>query len=68
MTLYQKDLTLLVVAGITFLLVFGPGSRHFLDYFMRRTPILRITIAAILIYTAAGVIAKFFLPEEITLW
>jgi hypothetical protein len=68
MILAQRDLILLISAGITFLLVFGPGSRHFLNHITRRTPILRIAIAAILIYTIAGVVACFAFPKEITLW
>ena len=66
MTLDQRELTLLVSAAITIMLCCG--SKRFLSYIASKVPLLRATIAAVLIYTVSGAIARLAFPKEIILW
>ena len=65
MILDQRELTLVVSAVLTIILCLRP---RFLRYVTAQVPVLRLTIAAILVYTAAGVIVRLAFPKEIVLW
>lgn len=66
MTLNQRELLLLVSAVITILLCCW--SRRFLSYITSQVPLLRLTVAAVIVYTLASVVARLAFPKEITLW
>lgn len=65
MILGERELTLALSAVLTVILCCFP---QFSRYLAERVPVLRITIAAMLIYTLAGVIVHLAFPKEIVLW
>ncbi len=61
----RRELVLLVSALLTIILCLSPRFRRSM---IEKVPLLRLTTAAILIYTAAGVVVQLLFPQEITLW